>query len=467
MNKNYLHQVLWLVLIILIALLAAYWLPDIDVAGMKMRRVDILADVTGAGDDACDGLDSVGTLSADSIIEAHKSEFEDSCRSGMTCIEDYSDDMRGMAPLYEALDSHRSRPVRIAVLGDSYIEGDIFTADLRNMLQNEYGGCGVGFVPITSETNGFRRSVIHRFGGWRDLTSTINKRRYDNSIGIISGHYFYPDSAAWMQLSGQKTYCTRLDECQQSSIYFLSRADNTITASINGGADSRTFTVSASEDIQCLTVDGDIRRIRWSSARLGNNYVFYGASMDCTQGIILDNFSLRGSPGTNLAYVSDDMVRRFHQVRPYDLVILMYGLNVATSRGADYGNYKRNMEKAVEKLKANMPGTGFLLVSVGDREERTDGGRFRTMRGVKNLIRYQQAIAADCGIAYWNLYEAMGGEDSIVKMVNARPSEANLDYTHINFRGGKKLAKIFFESLQYGKERYDRRKAHEGKEGQR
>lgn len=32
------------------------------------------------------------------------------------------------------------RPVRIAVLGDSFIEGDILTADLREKLQQAYGG---------------------------------------------------------------------------------------------------------------------------------------------------------------------------------------------------------------------------------------------------------------------------------------------------------------------------------------
>ncbi|MFQ8804906.1 MAG: hypothetical protein ACLR8Y_07075 [Alistipes indistinctus] len=40
------------------------------------------------------------------------------------------------------------RPVRIAVLGDSFIEGDIITADLREQLQNLCGGRGVGFCAV-------------------------------------------------------------------------------------------------------------------------------------------------------------------------------------------------------------------------------------------------------------------------------------------------------------------------------
>lgn len=88
----------------------------------------------------------------------------------MTCIEDYSDStLRGMTPFYRALDelAQRPRQVRIAVFGDSFIEADILTADLRNMLQDKYGGCGVGFVTITSMTSGFRPTVRHSFGGWQ------------------------------------------------------------------------------------------------------------------------------------------------------------------------------------------------------------------------------------------------------------------------------------------------------------
>ena len=49
-----------------------------------------------------------------------KPAFVDTCRSGMTCIEDYSDStLRGMTPFYRALDelAAKPRPVRIAYFG--------------------------------------------------------------------------------------------------------------------------------------------------------------------------------------------------------------------------------------------------------------------------------------------------------------------------------------------------------------
>ena len=49
-------------------------------------------------------------------------------------------------------------------------------------------------------------------------------------------------------------------------------------------------------------------------------------------------------------------------------------------------------------------------------------------------------------------------------LVHAKPSLANYDYTHINFRGGRHLAGLLYETLIYGKEQYERRKAYEAEE---
>ena len=459
MDKNYINRVLWLVIATIAVLLGAYFLPDMSIGDVELRRVDLLADLRDADPDST----SETEVALDSVVMKRKGEFVDSCKSGMTCIEDYSFDYRGMAPFYEALNHlpTLNRPVRIAVLGDSYIEGDILTADLRNLLQDRYGGCGVGFVTITSEIAGFRRSVIHHFGGWTARNS-VGGGPYNRSHGIISGHYFHPDSAAWMSLTGQKKYCTRLDTCFRSSLYLIAPDSCRIKATINGGKKAREFRVAPSSEIQCLTVADTIHSIRWRPSLRGHNFIFYGATMEADRGIVLDNFSLRGSPGTNLGYVHDEMLRKFDRARHYDLVILVYGLNVATPKGVKYDHYRKDMTSAIDKMKECMPGTGFLLVSLGDRDERVDG-QMRTMKGVKNLIKYQQAVAAESGIAFWNMYDAMGGEGSIAKM--AADKEANLDYTHINFRGGKKLARLLFEAMEYGRERYERRKAYEsGKE---
>ena len=139
--KNYLKYSLWFVLIVFAALLGLHWLPVLTIDGHTMRRVDLLSDLRYPESE-------IATADSDSIPlpPVVKPVFVDTCRAGMTCIEDYSDStLRGMAPFYEALnrisssdsDDSDDKQVRIAVFGDSFIEADIFTADLREMLQKQ------------------------------------------------------------------------------------------------------------------------------------------------------------------------------------------------------------------------------------------------------------------------------------------------------------------------------------------
>ena len=454
--KNYLKYSLGLIVFVMIALIAMHWLPAITIDGHTMRRVDLLSDVRPSKSD-------MEELDTDSLppVPAVKSIFVDTCRTGMTCIEDYSDStLRGMTPFYRALDevSSKGRLVRIAVFGDSFIEADIFTADLREMLQKRFGGCGVGFVTITSMTNGYRPTVRHTFEGWSSHAVT-DSVYFDRRKQGISGHYFIPGKNAYVELRGQNKYASLLDTCREASIFFYTKDTVDFSVRENRG-EIQNHRFAPNGHLQELQIDGRIGSIRWTINR-ADSTLFYGMAMDGTEGIVVDNFSLRGSSGLSLRTIPAAMLKEFNRQRPYDLIILQYGLNVATQRGYNYDSYQKGLVTAIEHLKKCFPQSGFLLLSVGDRDYKTDTGELRTMPGVKNLIRYQQNIAAESGIAFWNMFEAMGGDGSMAKLVHAKPSMANYDYTHINFRGGKYLAGLLYETLIYGKEQYDRRHAYE------
>lgn len=452
--KNYISATFILTLIIVGVLMGLYFLPPMKVDGKQLRKVDLLADIRpDVKEEVCD---------SDTIVlpPPVKPIFVDTCKAGMTCIEDYSDStMRGMKHFYETLSQVKTmnRPVRIAYFGDSFIEADIFTADLREMLQNEFGGCGVGYVPVTSSINGYRPTVRHSFGGWSSHSSN-DSIGFDRALQDISGHYFFPREGAYVQLKGQNKYASRLDTCEVSTFYFLNKGFVAIRSKVNGAGEGELHEETGNGDMQALSVEGRIGQVRWSIEQ-SDSATFYGVAMDGKRGISLDNFSVRGSSGLHLRSIPLRTLLAFHRVRTYDLIVIQYGLNVATERGVKYDGYKKGMLTVIEHLKTAFPEAGILLVSVGDREYKNENGDLRTMPGVKNLIRYQQSIAADSHIAFWNMYDAMGGQGSIVDMIDRKM--ANLDYTHINFKGGKHLAGILFETLMYGKEQYEKRKAYE------
>ena len=456
--KNYLNYTLALVLLILLALLLMNSLPTIKIGGSTMRVVDLLGDVRKVEVK----IDSTLLMDTIPLPVVAKPAFVDSCKQGMTCIEDYSDSTRkGMAHFYEALtlNTERKEPIRIAVFGDSFIEADIFTADLRELLQKKFGGRGVGFVPITSLVYGFRPTVYHRFNGW-DTHTVTDSVYFDYAKQGVSGHYYNPNANAYIELRGQKKYASRLDTVEVSTIYFKNEAPLSLDVQVNGKKPI-TFDFQGNSKLWQAKVEDEIGRIKWTFKESDSLAYFYGVALEDKTGIILDNFSLRGSSGTTLRSIPSKMLKEFNTLRPYDLIILQYGLNVAAKNNLNYDYYYKAMLPNIEHLKNCFPQASLLIISVSDRNYKTETGDILTMPGVKSLVRYQQKIAAESHIAFWNLFEAMGGDGSMADLVHTNPPKANYDYTHINFKGGRYLAELFYESLLYGKEQYDKRKAYE------
>jgi hypothetical protein len=70
-----------------------------------------------------------------------------------------------------------------------------------------------------------------------------------------------------------------------------------------------------------------------------------------------------------------------------------------------------------------------VLMSVSDR-----GNKNGTMNGIVELLEVQKKMATDNHFLFYNLFDAMGGEGSMLYFVDH--NMANKDYTHLTFKGG-------------------------------
>ena len=114
--------------------------------------------------------------------------------AGPVLFEDFSPEGRSMKQFYKELDAIKrgEEKGRVAFFGDSFIEGDIFCSDVRNSLQDLFGGNGVGFVPITSEVAQFRVTVGHTFTGFQSY-SLVKKDSVSEPFG--AGGYCFTAGA--------------------------------------------------------------------------------------------------------------------------------------------------------------------------------------------------------------------------------------------------------------------------------
>ena len=104
------------------------------------------------------------------------------------------------------------------------------------------------------------------------------------------------------------------------------------------------------------------------------------------------------------------------------------------------------MSPVLEKFVKAFPKTDILLVSSADRAFRYDG-LYKTAIGMPNLLETQAKLAYDHHLAFFNLYESMGGENSIVNWASQDPPLANKDYIHPNAKGADILAEKLFKAI--------------------
>ncbi len=325
--------------------------------------------------------------------------------------------------------------VRIAYLGDSFIEGDLITMDLRRMLQMRFGGSGVGFVPITSISAGFRQTISHSFtSNWNDYSF---KSPGDRSRVFISGHNFSTNGGA--SVSYRSTKDSLLNHFDK--VFALYKSSKGVTVSINNSP----LTFPASAVVAKKLVATQVQSLSASFAS-GNN-IYYGFSFEPDTGIVVDNFSFRGISGVEFKQLAPDFLSQINDVQLYDLIVFQYGPNLLFKPGADdFTYYSKPMTTAIELFRNGFPKSDILMVSTGDKAFRYNGV-YKTAKGVLPLLYTQQQIAASTGINFWNLYLNMGGENSMIEWVEGEKKMANKDYTHVNWQGGKKIAELIYNTL--------------------
>jgi hypothetical protein len=455
MKDTRLHYSLALCLIVILSLFLLSGLPEFSIGAWKFRDVDMLSSIRTElpPDTLIAQTDSIQNDSVQAKMDSVVRVVQSGCKEGITCIEDYSADSTALHFFLKALSEQpeSNKPLRIAMYGDSFIEGDVLCGAIRDTLQTIFGGRGVGYVPLTSDVTGFRNTIKHAFENWKTV-SLVSKKdsSFTGEVGP-GGFCFLPQPGNWVEFKPSKQRYLR--EFSVIRLFYKNRGHALLEYAMN---DTITDTIPLKTSPRLREwkyYDGKVRSARFQFHQ-ADSLELYGASFEGPAGIYVDNFSLRGNSGIGLYNVSDNMYKEFNQYRDYKLIILQYGLNVVREDSMRYAWYASKMIRVINKLKRVFPEASILLMSVSDRGSNTTG-ELKTMKSISAMRNAQRYIARETGIAFWDLYSAMGGENSIIKFAKAKPALAAKDYTHLTFKGGRKLARLFVNSLLYEKEKYE------------
>lgn len=449
-RRNHLYRSFWL---LLIGGLLAYGLSELlvalgPIAGYQFKEFNPLSDLLDttanqsyetlsiplqtANDTTATELHSTDSTNSKGVTTDTLTPLELSSR-----LMDYSEGQSALRRLRAALREGRSRSVRIAFVGDSFIEGDILVAPFRQALQQRYGGKGVGYVPLTSTVARFRQSIQQRFeGAWRQtLASKSNSR----TLFTLS------ETFATATASASTSY--KLTNADRVTLHYVSDTiPIAITYGINGGERQHVELPASHGALAEYTFPhGAVKQFELATGG-GDGTRFYGICFDGMTGISVDNYSLRGSSGTKLTAVSSALTSQLSRFRPYDLIILSYGLNVLSPKDNNdsYEWYYDAMAKSIEHIQQLYPHATILLMSLSDRATLHEG-EIHPLNGVARVLRIQHRLAQRYGLLFWNTHEAMASLGGIKGFVDK--GWAAKDYTHISMAGGTQLAKLLTADL--------------------
>jgi lysophospholipase L1-like esterase len=353
---------------------------------------------------------------------------------------------------------------RIFHYGDSQIEGDRITAYLRNRLQGIYGGSGPGFITVKQVYEQISARVAPsenwvRYASFDPGQERLKHNKYGtylslsrfspvlDSLPAQAALDSLPLQQATIAVSASTLYYKRMQKFSTIGLHYGNslvpvavkvEENGTIILQDSLVADGRyhylpirltqpptdiriTFTGKISPDVYGLTLDGD-------------------------GGIQIDNIAMRGSSGTVFTRLDAVNYAAMARVLKPRLVLMQYGGNTVPylrdSTGVD--NYVSYMKQHINWVKARTNNAQVLYIGPADMVTMVNG-QMTTYDLLPYLNKRLAETCLDADVAYWDMFEAMGGKGAMPIWVEQ--GLAGNDYTHFTPKGSKIISELFFVAL--------------------
>lgn len=356
-----------------------------------------------------------------------------------------------LALFYQALDSAQSMPIRVVHYGDSQIEEDRITNILRERWQKRYGGGGVGLIPLHQTIP--TRSIAQRLwingvmqnnqgGPKRYIIYGPRSMRLNNNDYGVMGQVAVMDSN--LVAGSQDIVLTIEPMAKKPKTYNYFSRVRLLTDSAYA---MKNFELRIKSGDSIATIKNDELAIQnyhlpdsttRCELRLQGRGKVYGVSLETPTGVIVDNIPMRGCSGNIFTRIDSTALRNFFCETNTRLIILQFGGNMIpqTDTPSTINGYVKTLRQQVRYMRACAPHASILFIGPSDMSTRIDG-EMKTYPMVPYLDRMLRKMAHEEQIAYWSMYNAMGGENSMVKWVEI--GLAGSDYVHFTRAGANKI----------------------------
>ncbi len=351
--------------------------------------------------------------------------------------------------------------VRIMYYGDSQIEGDRVTSHLRHLLRSEYGGSGPGlFLPLMPVM--YTKSVALRASSnWKRYTYLSYREgeiAHRNLGPLLSLCRYLPDgvrSAAPVRAS-VRIVPSKMADSTASAFemlrIFYGNVDDVVSITVRAGDfPAITDTLERGrgyQEFSCSLYNAGTVIIEFEGQVSPD---IYGISIEGRSGVVIDNIPQRGSAGLEFTIVEASGLEEFYRLIQPDLFVLHYGLNIVKNVRQEYSYYERGLYRQLMHLREVSPGTPVIVIGLTDMAY-VEGGKVVSYPNIPAIIEAQKNAASEAGALFWDSWEAMGGQSSIVDWLGKKVPLAQKDYIHFTNPGADTLGGMIHSAFFAGRD---------------
>ena len=345
---------------------------------------------------------------------------------------------------------------RILHYGDSKIEGDRITAYLRNGLQTLYGGTGPGYFPIKMPYG--QRSIIEQTSGNWYRYALFNAEQRKNKDLLQNNQYglyanvcrFAPArgeaaglKTASFTISPSHSYYNKLSQYTDVAIHYGNCTAPAIVTVFDGNTEIKKDTLVSDGAYHAYKLKFSTTpkklRVQFSSTKSPD---FYGVTVGSGEGVQMDNIPTRGDSGFHFTRIQDTYDAMSRELKP-DIIIFQFGGNLVPYLT------KNKVASSVKRIITNMqwvqkrnPDALFLLIGPSDMLKRSTKTTYEIL---PELVAEMKKQTAENGFAFFSMYEAMGGKNSMKIWYDNRMAASDL--VHFSDKGTERMAQLLFQSL--------------------
>lgn len=360
---------------------------------------------------------------------------------------------RGMRPFYEALlrtaRQEDTAMTRISHYGDSSIATDLITYTARRNLQRRFGDGGHGFVLAARGYLPYRhRDVRHDSSNWsiREITRNHEPSGYYGFGGVQARGR----RGAWSRFSTDDRGPVGGSVSHFEIWHQAHRRGGQIWYKIDAGSRQviETRNAETEDRIHRIDVEPGAHRIRVLFGGHGQPRV-YGVVLETDgPGVVYDSIGLVGARANRLLNFDADHIAGQLRMRQTNLLVLGFGGNEA-SDNIQRDSYQQNYARVLERMHGGREDLGCLVFAPLDQAHR-DRGRVVTLENLPDIVFAQRQAALAAGCAFFDTWQAMGGEGAMGRWLRARPRLAMSDLRHATPAGYEVIGNLFYKALLAG-----------------